>query len=692
MRPRRCWPVVALLTLTLAAPALAAPAPDSAAAAPNSPLAPGHGSPPASASPHGSMSMPGGARTSGSPHGSGMSGSPHGAGAKGMAGMMRAMAAPPKVAWESLPQADTARALSSEGRTPATSDTTAEVVMDDGGVSFYPDGVVAFLSTRVYLVKSRSGAEALRQLPGIPRGSGGQVTAFVLHDNGSREFGQVNRSGEVIFAGVQPGDLLFISTRVARPAIRNGVRLPFTSAVLLRSLYPVRQIRFWIRSPVDKPAGFRALGLGEPRVGTQAGSITREWIATGLAPLAAEDEAVAPLEGAPVVLVDANPDPDWLAAQCRNWLKAPAGARLKKLAAGIRKEHQGAKARVDAAREYVVRRLAPQENEFAWPDSLARLTPESVLRRGTAGPYGRLVLLSALLRELGQDPGIALVNPARLWRRPPSASPEMARCLVVAPCSKPEVWLNPSSVTVATRRIEPTLQGLDAMVVGPAGAPVDARVPVSAAEGRGKIMLIRGEVDSGGTVTGEMRIRHLGEDADQWRAQLRGASMKAASEVMQAMASQVLFASEILDLHGEGFEDQGDTATMISKFRARDLLDSQADVRWLRLPARLQPELETAPRTTARSLHRLYGTHVERMTLALPGSWVASVPVDTTSGAGACLRWSEHRTVEGGRLVIERTSTVAEAVLPAAQLDAFLEAQKAMNRSFDRPVIFKVSP
>ena len=654
MRLNRCWPAVATLALVAFAgtAALAATPPKRPAAAP----APGASSP----------------RTALAP---------------GHAAPESPMAA---VQWEQLPQPDTAAAFAT-GRFPGTPDTLAEVVLDDGGVSFGADGVVAMMSTRVYLPLSPAGAEQLRQVQSLPRAMGGKVVAFVLHDNGTREFGQLSVSGQVTFRAVIPGDLVVVCSRLARPALKPGVCLPFSSASLLQGGYPVRTSHFWARYPANRPAGVRAVGLPEPRTTVAGNTVTKEWRAEKLERMLAEEDPVAPLEGAPVVFLDSNPDPDWLAPLCRGYLRLPAGPRLKRLVAQIQVQYHDPAARLEAARDYAAHKLAPLDQEFTWPDTLRRLTPDGVLRRGAAGTFGRLVLLAALLQELGFEPGIAVVDRQLLWRRPPVLSPDLVSCMVVAPWNKPVLWLNPNSVAAPSRRPEVAAEGRTAVIIGP-NSSVELTVPTGPREARGTAAAFTGFVDSSGVVAGELRLALRGEDADAWRATLRTASVADANRAAQTLAALALYGAETMDVRGEGFETAGDTAVLVSRFRARDLVDVAGDLRRLSLSARLAPEMVRTPRRSAHSLMKIYGEHRETLDLTLPRGWTLAGGADSASGGERFLRWSETRRVAGGRLHVERSLSVLQPEMAAADLDAYLAEQDAMNHAFDRQVVFRAAP
>jgi len=650
VRPRRSWPVFVTLvcwTLPFAAAAFAA-SPPQPGSAPRAAAAP--------AAPRATQGAPG-----------------------------------PKVDWSKFPQADTAAAFAG-GRTPTTQDTSAELVLDDGGVDFGADGTEAFVSTKVYLVKSRAGVQELSELPGVPRVEGARAVSFVIHDSGVREGGKVNNAGAVTFDHLVPGDVVYVHTEVAVPGLKSGARPPISSPTLLRGAYPARLVRFWVRYPANRPAGARSLGLPEPVTRADGPCVIKEWRAENLDRLPAEPDAVGALEGAPVVMLDASPDPDWLAPVLRSYLRQPAGPRLKKLVARIKAQQATPLERLEAARDSAYRRVATSGREIASPESLARLTAERVLTRGASGPYGRLALLLGLLRGLGLSPGVAVVEPQRLWLHAPAVAPAYVRCLVAVPWDKPVMWLNPSSLAAPAERVDRGFQGLRATLIGPTATLGDVPVPVSPGETRGTTLTMLGALDSAGVIAGTARYCLEADDADAQRALMRGLSMRAAADVMQKMIGQALFGAEIRDLKGEGFETAGDSCAMISSFRALDLLDVSGAERSLRMPGRLVPELEPAPRTTPRSMLGVFGSHTQRVALDLPPRWALAGGADSASGGGTCIRWAERRWVADGRLHLERRTTVLRPELQPGEMQTYLSEQTAMVRSFDRPVVLRVTP
>src|SRR5207249_10699776 len=136
------------------------------------------------------------------------------------------------------------------------------------------------------------------------------------------------------------------------------------------------------------------------------------------------------------------------------------------------------------------------------------------------------------------------VESRRLWERPPTTSPDFVRPVVAVPWSRPTMWIDPTSFAAAPERAEVQLQGLHAVVVGPAQTLPDVPIPIGKAESRGMSATFSGTVDSGGVVAGTLRVLLRGEDADLWRSALQRATLESASGALQGLASQLLFTAE----------------------------------------------------------------------------------------------------------------------------------------------------
>ena len=593
------------------------------------------------------------------------------------------------VRWELFPRPDTALARK-DGNVPTSDDSLMEIVLDDRGVNFGSDGKVAVSTWKVYLPKSRKAADQLMRLPTAPQGEYNTTAAFVVHPDGQAEVPNSMRGGIIQFAGVFPGDLVYVGMKIVQSARRPGVANDFSMAGAFATNHPVHHVRFWVRYAAGRAPGLRLQGLARADSATTDGWVVRQWRAENVAPRFSEPAGMGSLEGSPMVLVSNRLDLDWLGTMCRGYLRQPAGPRLKALAAQLKAQARSRAQLLELARAQVAFKVGALRAESMLYDSLRALTPDEVLRRGAAGTYGKSVLLTGLLRQLGFQPAIALVEPRRVWREPFALIPEFVSPVVAVPAVRPTQWINPMSCAASSNRVEVPLQGLVATVVGPDRVLRGVTIPEGTFPHRGVRIHITGAVDEGGVIAGDMRISFYGCDADLWRSALQTGTVAQASEALQNLASQVLFTAETQEAKGEGFETAGDSASLTSPFRARDLMDRSADSVSLRLPSRPIPELEGGPRTTSRDLLRLFGPHEMRIELTLPPKWELRAKVDTASASGRYLRWTAARNVENGRLTFVRTVDVLKTSLPVGETEVFRAEQTAMERAFDRPVEFRV--
>lgn len=598
--------------------------------------------------------------------------------------------APQPVDWQSFPSPDTAL-LGPEARTPTTTDSLAEIVLDDRGVNFGRDGTIAVTSWRVYLPKSRAGAAQLASLPAAPDSPGSATFAYLFHPDGGVEKASKVSGGVATFARVLPGDLVYIGIQYSQSPSRAGQPGDFFLALALRDKFPVRDTRVWIRYPEGRPPTARGLALPPADSSASGGMVLKQWRLKDLDSMRPERESVAAYEGQPALFVDSHSDPDWLVSICRGFLKLPAGPRLKALAATIRRQSPGRLEQLGSARAFVALRIAAAARESFASDSLRRLTPEGALLRGRAGGYGKTVLLAALLRELGFEPAIALVEPRRLWSGIPAISPDLVSPVVALPAGSPKMWLDPTSFSADAVRPSIALQGLEAVVVGPRPSAVRALIPIGRGAGRGMNANFTGIVDPGGVVAGDVRVTLLGDDGDLWRSALQTGTIAMASEALQALSRQLLFTAETGDARGQNFEAPADSVTLTSTFRARDLLDRSGDSLSLHLPSRLIPELDPPPRSQTRGLIRYYGEHRVVMDLELPHGWSALHDLDTTSATGRYLAWIDSRSIHAGRLRLVRSVSVLKTAIPAAEYADYLAEEKAMNLAFDRSVPFRAA-
>ncbi len=604
--------------------------------------------------------------------------------------MFKKKPAPKPVAWESFPAPDTS--LVGRGATsPTTTDSLAEIVLDDRGVNFGPDGIIAVTSWRVYLPKSRAGASQLTRLPAAPDTPGSSTFAYLVHPDGGVEKALQVLGGVATFGRVSPGDLVYLGVRYFQPAAGPGQRRDFFMALPFRGQFPVRHARMWIRYPVGRPATLAGMALPSADSSVTDGMVLKQWRMKDLAALRPERDARGPYEGQPALFVDSHADPDWFVSICRGFLKLPAGPRLKALAAAIRQESPDRLQQLASARAFVALRIAAAARESFAADSLRRLTPDGVLLRGTAGGYGKAVLLAGLLRQLGFEPAIALVEPRRLWNGIPALTPELLSPVVALPEGGPKTWLDPTSYAADPARVPIALQGLQAVVVGPRRTLRAARIPTGPSSARGVDAGFKGIVDPSGVVVGEVRIALRGDDGDLWRSALQTGTNSMASEALQALARQLLFTAESGDAKGEHFESPADSATLTSTFRARDLLDRTGDSLTLHLPSRLVPEMDSPSRSQARDLLRYFGGHRVIMDLELPAAWTPLHASDTSSATGSYLAWTDSRTITGMRLRFVRTVSVLKSEIPASDYTAYLAEEKAMNLAFDRPVLLRAS-
>ncbi len=598
---------------------------------------------------------------------------------------------PNAVPWKLFPAPDTA-GLFSKGRAPTTLDTVAEVLLDEEGVSFEPDGVVARISHKVLLPKSRQGAALLQTLPGAINGRGNSTTTFVVRKDGSKETATANRDGLVYYQAMYPGDVVYLCTREVFVPGRAGARASFSSVSLPRGRFPLRTGHIWVHYPSDRPVGIQRLNMAVPESSVANGIVSLSWNFSGLQPMPREASTAFPLQDAPALFVDSRPDLNWMEGLVPAWLRAPSGPLMKSLVRQIKAKGPDHDTWILAARQYVAWKVLPMRDEAGDEDSLRALTPESVLKRGSAGLFGKCVLLSGILRELGLHPGLAFMDAERRWTRLPVISPTAAAAVVVYPAENPVAWINPFSMGAPPERPEIFIQGLNSSVFGPDGRRRDIRVPIGPPEGRGMTALFQGTIDSSGVITGKLGITMVGEESDLWRSRLQLATAEQAAELAQRFSAQLLFTAETQEVTGRGLENPGDSASLNTDFRARDLTDRTAIGRTLRLPSRLLTDMGDTQRLTPRDLLRDLGSHVVRFELVLPKSWQPVSVRDTTSGRSPQLSWTERREIVGPRLIVTRVAQLFTPEVSPGEHQELVAEQRRMQLSFDRPIEFRLAP
>jgi hypothetical protein len=427
--------------------------------------------------------------------------------------------------------------------------TSAAMVLDAAAIELHPGGVATERTHQVIQVLDQQGVEEFGEVT-IPHGADVLLLRTVKPDGRTVEPERAGASkGSVSLTGLEPGDYVEVEhLRAVRGLGGAYVADPFYFQVggvpLFRSSYVVT-------APEGLGLGVDAHGMPAPEVKREAGRELVRSLRTEVPAFVPEPGAVPMQEYLPFVQVGAGAE----RAAVQRGLGDAALERtkpteeLRALAAEIRDEAGRGAAPAALARAAYAR----VARTILGSGSALGEDASAVLSRGRGS---RLIVLKALLTELGLRTRIALARPfsaeAVAYRFPNPG--EFTHPLLRVEAGTETFWLDPSLRLSPFGAIPSSVVDVDAMVLPEPGDALEVvRTPERALvpEAREVSVRIALEPDGGGEVAGT--DRYSGVMAAAAKAGLEKLDASERRQAVEAMLSRTFggFAVEEVTIGGE---------------------------------------------------------------------------------------------------------------------------------------------
>lgn len=566
-----------------------------------------------------------------------------------------------------------------------TDDTSAALVLDAAAVELHPGGTASERTHQVIHVLDPRGVERHGEVS-LPAGA--DVLTLRTHKRDGRrvepERAGGGDKGTVSLAGLEPGD--YVEVEYLRAVRGDGTRLaadPFYFRAegerLFRSSYVVAA-----------PAG---LGLEVDARGMPAPPIAREGGREVLRALALDVPAHVPeplsppiTELLPFVHVGVGGGRDALHRTLADHLadRARPTEELRALAAEIRSAAgpgAGPMALARAAVARVSKDVLGQGSPFGEEASV-------VLSRGQGS---RLVVLKAVLRELGVRARVAFARPfgadPSAWRFPPTSL--YGQPLLRVEAGGETVWLDPGLRVAPFGALPSTVLDVEALLLPePGEAPEVVRTPARAPveERREVVARIVLDADGGAAVEGEDRYHGAaGAAAKAAVERLDAADRRQVIEGMLARSFRGVALSEAA-MVGEDDPE----APLVIRWRGRvprlarpadgglaldaPLLPARLGARFVQVAARATPLLLQIPERSS-----------QRLEIVAPEGLLPAA-AEATAIEGPFGAFSRTERVEGRTLVREETLDLARGRIPPDRYPDFAAFAGAVDAAQERPL------
>ena len=565
--------------------------------------------------------------------------------------------------------------------------TSAAMVLDAAAIELHPGGVATERTHQVIQVLDQQGVEEFGEVT-VPHGADVLLLRTVKPDGRTVEPERAGASkGSVSLTGLEPGDYVEVEhLRAVRGLGGAYVADPFYFQV---AGVPLFRSSYVVTAPEGLGLGVDAHGMPAPEVKREAGREVVRSLRTEVPAFVPEPGAVPMQEYLPFVQVGAGAERTAIQRGLGDAAleRTKPTEELRALAAEVRAEAgQGAApaALARAAYARVARTILGSGSPLGDDAS-------EVLSRGRGS---RLVVLKALLSELGLRTRIALARPfsadAVAYRFPNPG--EFTQPLLRVEAGRETFWLDPSLRLSPFGAIPSSVLDVDAMVLPEPGDALEVvRTPERALVPETREVSVRVALrpDGGGDVEGT--DRYFGVMAAAAKAGLEKLDASERRQAVEAMLSRTFGGFAVQDVAIGGEDDPA----------------APLEIRWRGTVPDLARAADggvvvDAPVFPARLASRYVQVAQRRTALLLPTAERGVARIEIVAPEGLTARAAPARKVEtpfgtfarteraaGRTLVREDRLEVARGRIAPAQYPDFASFAAAVDAIQDDPAVFR---
>jgi transglutaminase-like putative cysteine protease len=390
------------------------------------------------------------------------------------------------------------------------------------------------------------------------------------------------RSRQLHFAGVEPGDVMELDYRVSSRGASNPYGDYFASLTIFRENLPVAHKRYVLITSAARTPYIVEERMPAPAAVRQDGSRrVYQWDGQDLPAWQPEPHGPALTDSAPYVHVS------WLGdwQQFGRWYAGLLNPQLvldeplRDAAARIAAGHESELERIRAVHQFVLRNTHYVAFEFG-VHSYKPYPVSRVYARRFGDCKDTAAMIIALLRQMGIEAQFALLRTRRLGGFDPQAASVALFNHAIAYVPKYDLWIDGTADYAEFSEVPLEDQGAIALTVDHAGAARLRQVPLSTAEQNSEADAIRADIFADGRIRFSGLATARGENAPALRRQLRQPGEQ--RESLRQVYAQVFPTVRVDDVRVRGREQEQEKGVVV-EFQGS--VDSVAGRRLLLLPA-----------------------------------------------------------------------------------------------------------
>ncbi len=501
-------------------------------------------------------------------------------------------------------------------------------------VILYPDGAREQRHHLLTKIRSEAGAE-LHRTESVPQSVGPDVSveiARTLKPNGHEVEAEI-RSGEVAYGDLEPEDVIELRYSIRSGPLR-GLPGHFWSSYIFDTGIPTALTRFSIVSKSDQPLHTRLHNVElDPEVSEIDGWRLQSWEMRRVE--GASTPAAAPPALERVPWLDLSTLASW--EQIVEWYAGIAKGRTRATPAlRARALDLTADAETDSAKVHAVARFVRGSIQYeggSFIDSgLVPFAAETVLRRGFGDCKDQSALIVALLRAVGIDAHMALVNGRDESTVDYLPSPRFTHAIVRAVTGEGRgLWIDPTAGGLAFPNVPIELEGTRALVIEPGSAEFVA-IPLDAAEMNGSSSSIDVVLDGAGSGKVSGRCHFVGEDG-AGLALAREMAAEVTREFLEIMVAEAFPDAAVSEVALSDDTPAEEPLEMRYRLTAPGIATAASNLLVLRIPWTIPPLprefVVQERRAEPLVLDSWKGHYEEEIRMVLPGEFAPYAPLES---------------------------------------------------------------
>ncbi len=393
-------------------------------------------------------------------------------------------------------------------------------LLDVQHVTVYPSGAHEVQRHTLTRILSKAGADIYgsASVPYFFDADQGRIEVARTIKSDGREVAAERGFGEVTFADIEPGDHVELRY-VVRYMPSIGLPGEFWHRHFFQGPVPILESRLAILRPKDMSYETEMHGAAlEPSTTTHDDWQLDVWEMSKVEQSVAESRMPPRTER--VMWLDVSTVQDW--ARIAEWYEGISRGRLHPgreviaLAEELAAEAEGDSARIHTASNYVRKNMKYEGSGFI-ESGLVPRSVDDVLETRLGDCKDQSVLIVCLLRHMGIDAHIALVNDRGEQTVPTLPSTRFTHAIVRAETSDGNVyWIDPTDEVLSFPNVPVGLEGAQALIVDPAN-PVFAEIRLDPENANGSDCKLSAVVSDEGDLTVSGVCDYRGEDAARYR-------------------------------------------------------------------------------------------------------------------------------------------------------------------------------